>query len=478
MTAGAPDPRHRTKVAQSGLPRYVEYGGRATSPGPFRCQGGRFRALIIEGEHERLASLVRRTLTEPAEGSVEYRPLGRHLMLMVGHFESVTSQTAPFDRWGAVQEACASIFVPVLAGHDRGSSFVAERLCIAAPYVLVDNPMSYLGGREDYGYPKTMARFEPENAQAPRVRVAAFGGDFNPEHTAGWRPLLEIAPVDADASDEAEPDREGPAEFVSYLAGAPRGNGDEPVVPSLDLAADLLKDVLTGRGMQVFLKQFRDVADGGDACFQSVVEAPVQMERVSVRPLRRDWAVTIHPLDSHPIAEDLGVSSQVASRAFDLDMDFVLEDGVEIHRTAGTQADRPAAPTDRASRSGDPIGRAFALVEAAARYGYRGLSDLRAARPALTRPAIRVVPVRAMCPALRMVGRPAPTESETLVRLDCQVHPRQRRRFRRPFRCPERRRLRGQHCAEELGCLQVDQERPGQEGRSRAGLGERGQGRG
>ena len=88
----------------------------------------------------------------------------------------------------------------------------------------------------------------------------------------------------------------------------------------------------------MFLKQFRDAAHGTRACYQSVVEAPIEIKRVSLRRSSRDWDVKIHPLDSHPIDQEMGVTSQRAILALDGELDMVVETGVEIGRVAASAA--------------------------------------------------------------------------------------------------------------------------------------------
>jgi uncharacterized protein with NAD-binding domain and iron-sulfur cluster len=366
----------------SGLSRYVEFGGRATSPGPFRCTGGKLRCLLLRGDPERIAYLVRRTLSDPTGGRIEYRSLGDQVLLMVGSFESVSSLTTPFDRWGSVHEACASLWVPVLAGRDHGPVFVAERLCLALPYVLVDNPMSYLGGREDYGYAKTMARFDPESAIGESVRVDAYGGNFGADQHAGWRPLFEVAPRGGRPEDGDRGHRPGPDELVRCLAPSLLDGhaGGDLLLPGLHLAEQLVSKMLRGRCQQVFLKQFRDASDGTRACYQSVVETPVQVTRVSVRPSGREWAVTVHHLDSHPLGAELGVASQSASLAFDLDVDFVLEDGVEVAPSAPSSASAAAQAPAITTTSASKVEWVLSQMESLAGRAHRELSALRPRR--------------------------------------------------------------------------------------------------
>jgi uncharacterized protein with NAD-binding domain and iron-sulfur cluster len=334
------------------LPAYVEYGGRATAPGPFLSLKGRLRSFVLEGDEHRIADLVRRMLDEPAGPQVAYRAIGSKVLLMVGGFERVSSMASPFDRWGTVSEIMAAFWIPVIAGRDLGDVFLAERLGLGAPYVFVDNPMSYLGGRETYGYAKTMGRFDPPDGVGGRQRIEAFGGDFGRDEGAAWRLFLDIA---ATGVEEASPDPadrvEGPAALVRHLAPQllERNAEGEVVLPGVRLATSLLDDMLEGRIRQVFLKQFRDAARGTRACYQSVVEAPIDVKRVSIRRSRRDWDVTIRPLDSHPIDQEMGISSQRAVLALDGELDMVVETGVEIGRVAAS-----AAPTTVVE--GPPLG--------------------------------------------------------------------------------------------------------------------------
>jgi hypothetical protein len=106
--------------------------------------------------------------------------------------------------------------------------------------------------------------------------------------------------------------------------------GRLPDAIDLSLADDFVDSLLSGRGRQVLLKQFRDARDGRLACYQAVVEAPVRMTRVRGRPLLGAWDVTIHELDSHPIGRDMGLVTQSTSLAFELEIDFVCGEGVVI----------------------------------------------------------------------------------------------------------------------------------------------------
>jgi uncharacterized protein with NAD-binding domain and iron-sulfur cluster len=360
------------------LPPYVEFGGRATSPGPFLSEGGRLRGFVLEGDGEKIADLVHRTLNAPAGRANDYRAVGSRVLLLIGGFERVSSMTPPFDRWGTVHEVIAAFWVPVVAGKDWGDVFVAERVGLAVPYIFVDNPMSYLGGRETYGYVKTMGRFDPPGGVGERMLVQTFGGNFGRDEGADWHPFLEITPAGGAGARRDGESIERPTDLVDNLAGNPldRQADGEILLPGMRLTRSVVEDLLAGSFRQVFLKQFRDAADGGRACYQSVIEAPIEVLGGGMRPSDRDWNVRIHALDSHPIGQEMGVSSQRASLAFDAEMDMVVKNGIEI----GTVAAPTSVPVAVEQRGADgfPGEGIIGLIEGTARWAYRELSSLEA----------------------------------------------------------------------------------------------------
>jgi uncharacterized protein with NAD-binding domain and iron-sulfur cluster len=352
------------------LPPYVEYGGRATAPSPFACQGGTMTSLLLEGDADAIAHLVDRMFNVPAGRDIQYRSFGAHVMMMMGNFKRITSLTQPFDRWGAVRETQASFWIPVLAGRDFGGIFIAERLLMAVPYVFVDNPMSYLGGREDYGYAKTMARFDPLLGLGDHVDMQVFGGDFGRSEGADWRRFLELSSGGQRRTPAQRPRHTGTMPLVQLLIGdgTTVKEGEELVLADLELTAGLIDDLFAGRMNQVFLKQFRDATDGKRACYQSVVEAPVQIQRIEYALTERDWTVTVHQLDSHPIHQELGITTQQADIALDMELDFVVGNGFEVGRVVAPQG--PAAARLPPIVNGGPIG----FVESAVRSVWREIA--------------------------------------------------------------------------------------------------------
>jgi len=291
------------------LPEYVEYGPRETAPPPFTSGGGNFLGLILQGDTTAIEKLCDKVLNEPFEGAspFTYKPFSDVVLLFAGRWEDVTSQ--PKIDEGSANEDQVSLWVPVKKRDENDQEL---EVCMMVPYLFVDNPMSLLNGREDYGYQKAFGKLQPsplpgKTLPAPEsVAVEAFGGVFDPASTADWVKVLRIDPVAA----TEPPEPASPAEGSAF-------------------PATVLAEILSTGVNQVFLKQFRDAEVAGKACYQRLVEARVAFKEPHVKLKLGAWRVEIHipSLNSHPITEDLGVKTHVTPFAFELQSGLKLEPG-------------------------------------------------------------------------------------------------------------------------------------------------------
>jgi hypothetical protein len=283
----------------------------------------------VKGAGASIDALCDRVLNVPAGGAVHYSPIGEHVLILTGSFAHVASEAPGFSSRGSVRETQMSLWVPTIATDPQTEQSVS--LCMFVPYIFVDNPMSLLGGREDFGYAKAMGQFEPPAALGATVTLSAFGGDFAPENQAAWHPLIELQGPSSGASDT--PGESGGAwqsgpELVELISGAAAGG--DPRAGELEPIGGLVQALFDGRVQQVFLKQFRDAGSADDTCYQAVVEAPAQISNVRWCPSVTEWTVTIHPLDSQPIAKELGISDQTTRLTYQLDFDMTVGTGTVI----------------------------------------------------------------------------------------------------------------------------------------------------
>jgi hypothetical protein len=330
------------------LPRYIESGPRASFPPPFLSSGGSFLGFLLKGEPTAIQGLVDNTFNAVAAPEVEYEPIGPLIVMMVGEFKHQSSLAQNFINSGWTSETAAVLWLPLIAKQ----AGVADRLCLAAPYVLVDNEMSLICGREDFGYAKALAEFAPASGLGVNVTVKAFGGDFGLGAKAEWRQLIELTALGV-----------GPS--VAGLAGSPSIAQQSPLAVVLtelvtlaanqwldveDIArfiADLsmiVEAIVSDKARHVFLKQFRDAQSSTAACYQEVVEAPVEFSGVTGGISPYLWQMRINAMESHPIAKDLGVTTPLISPAFELHTDMKLDLAALVIRSAAAGLAPPVSP--------------------------------------------------------------------------------------------------------------------------------------
>ena len=87
-------------------------------------------------------------------------------------------------------------------------------------------------------------------------------------------------------------------------------------------------DLLTGKMSQIFLKQFRDIADGRRACYQAIALADYQISELNSVMPEPSCGMTMDVLDSAPIANTLGLNNPTSSGwGMKINLDMRLETG-------------------------------------------------------------------------------------------------------------------------------------------------------
>jgi hypothetical protein len=291
---------------------YIEFGPHETSPPPFAAGGGDFLGLILKGDAEKLQKLCDTALNDPFASAPQvspctYQPFGDAVLLFAGRWEGMLSTTL-VDA-GTADEEQLSLWVPVKEVNKQTGEI--ERVCMFVPFMFVNNPISLLNGREDYGYPKSFGYFHPEcwDRSAP-LTMKAFGGQLGKTNVAKWSELVSLTPT----SPKSGAGREAPQ------SGAP----SPEVFP-----AEILRDMLVNGTTQVFLKQFRDAETARMACYRRLVEAPVRFKKweVQLHPTQWRFDVDAPEPNVHPIPGELGIEAVETPFAFELKSELELDAG-------------------------------------------------------------------------------------------------------------------------------------------------------
>ena len=321
------------------LPEYVIRPAESVHLQPYACLNTRLYGFFLKGDAATMqARLVDPILNAPTAGACDYRVLGDLVLVSYALAGKGTSTLPPDNGIGWVPENSMTLWIPLVAvKHELGIA-VAQRLVMYPAYICVDNTWSLAAGREVYGFPKGYGPIELPDAGAPPLHFSASTlvmKVFGPDNEGVVAPLISV--------DRTAEGTEGQAiwtdigDAVAALVGLVSGSGSEFIVPGLNFAKDLLHLASAKEVPGVFLKQFRDAADGTRACYQAVVEAGSFVTAFrAAGALSGTFQATLADYASHPLASDLGLAPGAAplELAFFADFDFTIGDGAVIWEAA------------------------------------------------------------------------------------------------------------------------------------------------
>lgn len=292
---------------------------------PFAQKNALLYGFFVKGETGKLQAMLDRDLNAVSQGKYYFKPLSEYVMLTFTDIPKDYS-LSPQDRqkgWGAEKDV--SIWVPVGSFVDKNGEQHLDQVFWYTPYIWVDNSITVSVGREVYGFPKNLGRFEFPPESAPnhfRTTVNGFSS-YSPETEAGWQDLLTVDNLRPGSSPVNKWD-----DFIETLKGLwDVATSLDIVKPDWHFAAELIHELLQPQLPQLFLKQFPD-GSGERVSYQALCSSPARIEQFhGAGILDGEFQLTINDVASFPLAEDLGLSlgAQTAAFGFWIKMDFVLE---------------------------------------------------------------------------------------------------------------------------------------------------------
>jgi hypothetical protein len=136
--------------------KYLEFGGEQTLSPPGHFERTRFFYFVVRADHAKLDALCARYLNLDPAGDVSYQPLGSFVLVAFTEVPKLTSGD-PARGWHHYRDI--AIWVPVLGGR-AGAPIWDLRLRLFPPYIFVDDAYTMATGREVFGLPKQLGRFD------------------------------------------------------------------------------------------------------------------------------------------------------------------------------------------------------------------------------------------------------------------------------------------------------------------------------
>jgi len=297
--------------------RYIEIDGNNTPRQPYAAQNVTMYSFALEADVARLQALCDQQLN--LGGPVVYRPLGPFVFFVA----ATMGPMSPASPAAWLDEKDFGFWVPVVAGRrDVAGEFHAERTAFFLPYVWVNEHLAAQAGREVFGYPKAIGRLhnpspgDPAEFSVDALVVPELGPPGAGASRWQWQRLVTASRRGGQPWATPGGGLGSIAELGATVAAALiREIGDHALpAPTWALLRSLGRDVLGLEVPMVFLKQFRDAADGRIACYQAIVEAPNRMthDPVEAGVLHGDWELSIAQFADVRIADRLGLGPRAA----------------------------------------------------------------------------------------------------------------------------------------------------------------------
>jgi len=300
--------------------------------GPYLQQDAHLAAFLFSADLDRLRALCFKNLIAPGDRQIIYLPLLSNVMVVFADM-FVSSLDERDQKVGRIPETEVGFWVLTVAMRKVGPAYVPHHLAWFLPYLFVDESNAIATGREVYGFNKLMGRFhKPQHIQTPQFSVDVLGfKKFSPEAEGIIERLLEIRRTD-DAGDGLSETWESWENAKTAVdQELLKGIGTAPKRILVELGTRLINASIP----IVFLKQFRDVSDTQQACYQAIVEAPIKIKRFDQGGfLSGRYTMSLNHLESHPLAQTLGlrlINRELRSTAgIWMKVDFMLGEGAEV----------------------------------------------------------------------------------------------------------------------------------------------------
>jgi uncharacterized protein with NAD-binding domain and iron-sulfur cluster len=324
------------RTAASGGPQYVEHHPPLTLGGPIVFPDVTMWAFFLRGQIGTLTTLCQRFFDVPTGGRVTFAPLTQTVIMTISELAHGYFQDAPGHGQSTEREVAFGI-PGTYACRDEAGKLTATGLATFMPYLFVDNPVALTTGREVLGYFKQLGEvglpgpggrenFFLNVLGAKQMAAGVEWGEQRLLTVAGRDPQV-LRPRQAKQYTKTTDVADDRPTLMSKLQALVKSVMCSPIPGNAILATGDFCGLLSGSASQLFLKQFRAAGDGNAAAYQAVTMAEYNVTGIhSIRPTQ-SFGITIHPLESLPIATELGVNPDMVETGVEVNFEMTLGSG-------------------------------------------------------------------------------------------------------------------------------------------------------
>ena len=318
-------------------PDFINLAGWQIYNPPFNLDQTLCYGYWVKGDRERLQASVDAYLNQGLPEDTRYCVLTGQVLAAVVDIGHLSCVNPPQSQEGWLEEVDFAFFAVLVRLEKVGPFWLPQKLVLLPLFLLVDNPLAVMGGREVFGYPKSQGNITlPSLGSSDPLSISTFVLEtFSPATQLTVKEVITVEQTSPPAAPTNDWTTSG--EWLRAMLHHAVDGVDEVLIQELSTVVKWAEHLLPSEVTFVFRKQFPDAINPLQACYAAIVEAPLKVTAFRGGGLiSGDHTLNVLKCDSLPIADFLGLpsSSCPVELAFHTDADFLVELGEIIYQFA------------------------------------------------------------------------------------------------------------------------------------------------
>lgn len=318
---------------------YINLAGWQIYDPPFHLMQTTCYGYFVRADRAALQTSVDAFLNAGLPETVCYKVLSGQVLAALVDIGRLACVNPPQCDQGWLCESDFAFFA-VLARLERVAGvWVPRKLVLFPVFLMVDNPLAVMVGREVFGYPKSKAEIAiPDLGSSQPLTITTLALEtFSPETPLKSIELIRVTSDNTgsgNSSTTTTTQWNSASDWIHDLFHQAFEGIEDIVIEGIETVVKWLDHLHEPQVTLVFRKQFPDAVDPSRACYAAIVEAPMKVTAFTEGGLLHgDRSLHVQPCASLPIASFLGLPSDTCpiELAFYSRAEFLVELGEVIH---------------------------------------------------------------------------------------------------------------------------------------------------
>ena len=302
---------------------------------PFHLNQTMCYGYWVQGDRTTLQASVDAYLNAGLPDNIRYCVVTGQVLAAVVDIGHLSCVNPPQSQEGWLEEVDFAFFVAVIRWEKFGLIWLPKKLALLPLFLLVDNPLAVMGGREVFGYPKSQGDITlPSLGSSDPLSISTWVLEaFSPHTQLTQKEVISVTKANTPLA--ATMTWKSSGDWIRAMMHHVFEELEELLIPEVSTVVKWAEHLLPSEVTFVFRKQFPDAVNPLNACYSAIVEAPLKVTAFRGGGLiSGNHTLNVTKCDSLPIGDFLGLPSTSCpvELAFHTDADFLVELGTIIHR--------------------------------------------------------------------------------------------------------------------------------------------------